>query len=493
MNSLRKKITQRALNLKTDLYFGVDVYGRGCPYGGGFSSWKAADAVCRTGFSVALFAPGWTWESHHLHPARDRTINWWASWWAEERYLWAGLNTTCPTVLENTYVDACRIAQEAGQRTPPVRGTSNSEPLHLRPLLSLFEPLGRSTPYWSNSFYTNYSLGSGGNGYWVQGFQVMGNSVEWTDMASSFPKNDLSIGGAQRQSCEQPLIRQAGPAINCAIIDQLGWYGSGSVSIVDESTPQVETPGLVWMNSLAVCLKGPTDCRIVWRAQTASETSALGIALDAVLTSPSASTITSTMSPSAPPILTVGATDVLTISETRVVELSGGWYETSCMLTPTTTNAVLLKRFGLTIAGTSRFDHNLGQLSISPALPEHSDESANTNLIAINLAWREGDKVVHWNHQPKHWYTQTVMYILYLIQGTADAERTTFLGTVRDAFIGDLTGPQRHYHFNLGKLVIDSEVDSRSGGGTSVMLKRLDIRGELQIIGIVKLPDKHST
>ncbi|EFN68758.1 Cytosolic endo-beta-N-acetylglucosaminidase [Camponotus floridanus] len=45
-----------------DIYVGLDVWGRGCPGGGGFNSAYALDLIRKQDLSVAIFAPGWTHE-----------------------------------------------------------------------------------------------------------------------------------------------------------------------------------------------------------------------------------------------------------------------------------------------------------------------------------------------------------------------------------------------------------------------------------------------
>ncbi|XP_012217337.1 cytosolic endo-beta-N-acetylglucosaminidase isoform X1 [Linepithema humile] len=45
-----------------DIYVGLDVWGRGCPGGGGFNSAYALDLIRKKDLSVAIFAPGWTHE-----------------------------------------------------------------------------------------------------------------------------------------------------------------------------------------------------------------------------------------------------------------------------------------------------------------------------------------------------------------------------------------------------------------------------------------------
>ncbi|XP_068977666.1 cytosolic endo-beta-N-acetylglucosaminidase isoform X3 [Bombus flavifrons] len=45
-----------------DIYVGLDVWGRGCPGGGGFNSTYALQKIRHEGLSVAIFGPGWTHE-----------------------------------------------------------------------------------------------------------------------------------------------------------------------------------------------------------------------------------------------------------------------------------------------------------------------------------------------------------------------------------------------------------------------------------------------
>lgn len=45
-----------------DVYVGVDVFGRGCLGGGGWNTLEAVAKARSYNLSVAIFAPGWTWE-----------------------------------------------------------------------------------------------------------------------------------------------------------------------------------------------------------------------------------------------------------------------------------------------------------------------------------------------------------------------------------------------------------------------------------------------
>ena len=53
---------------KTDVYVGVDVFGRNCFGGGGFNTAAALSIAREFQLSVAIFAPGWV---HETHPLQD--------------------------------------------------------------------------------------------------------------------------------------------------------------------------------------------------------------------------------------------------------------------------------------------------------------------------------------------------------------------------------------------------------------------------------------
>jgi hypothetical protein len=45
-----------------DVYIGIDVFGRGCPGGGGWNCIEPLEMIRRYHFSAAIFAPGWICE-----------------------------------------------------------------------------------------------------------------------------------------------------------------------------------------------------------------------------------------------------------------------------------------------------------------------------------------------------------------------------------------------------------------------------------------------
>lgn len=149
---------------RSSVFIGIDVFGRNCY--GGHDTHKALDLITphiprsRTpspdmadqgdslGLSVALFAPGWTWE-HHSPPSRS-----WEAWWDEDCELWIRSR----------------------------KAIRNYFPAHAFP--------------WQGTdiagFRTNFSLGAGTH-WFVQGKNVYQDTEKgWTDMGVCAPKPVLA-------------------------------------------------------------------------------------------------------------------------------------------------------------------------------------------------------------------------------------------------------------------------------------------------------------
>ncbi|XP_076226014.1 cytosolic endo-beta-N-acetylglucosaminidase isoform X2 [Nomia melanderi] len=61
-----------------DVYVGLDVWGRGCPGGGGFNSLYALQQIREQGLSVAIFASGWTHEFFRASAFHELENAFWA-------------------------------------------------------------------------------------------------------------------------------------------------------------------------------------------------------------------------------------------------------------------------------------------------------------------------------------------------------------------------------------------------------------------------------
>ncbi|XP_042913021.2 cytosolic endo-beta-N-acetylglucosaminidase [Parasteatoda tepidariorum] len=72
-----QKSVEMAGERKTDVFVGADVFGRGCPGGGGFSTDVAASAARKFGLSMAIFAPGWIYECLEVKDFKENQFRFW--------------------------------------------------------------------------------------------------------------------------------------------------------------------------------------------------------------------------------------------------------------------------------------------------------------------------------------------------------------------------------------------------------------------------------
>lgn len=185
------------------VYVGIDVFGRNCY--GGHDVWKSlasigpqrkqtqveaapvalADAVASVadegtalGLSVALFAPGWTWE--HDVPGALRS---WTDWWEEDCALW----------VDGPHA----IAHSFPARPVP----------------------------WHRTWRTNFCLGAG-SAWYVRGEQVDGRP--WTDASVSAPKPSLAWPAVQ-YVCTSEGTR-IDSDIRTALVDT-AWSGGSALEV----------------------------------------------------------------------------------------------------------------------------------------------------------------------------------------------------------------------------------------------------------------------
>ncbi|KAI9631192.1 hypothetical protein KEM48_013121 [Puccinia striiformis f. sp. tritici PST-130] len=371
--------------------YGVDVFGRGCPYGGGFSSWKAAHDILNAKFSVALFAPGWTWESDILQQDRigleESGIRWWDLWWRDERYFWVGLT---------------RDAAAGNQTTATKEGAGYSELPQHKPLLELFAVRHKRT---STSFYTNWSLGSG-HGIWVQGehhFDPLHGIGEWTDMAMSFPKHDLSIrGGSVWSARDDDTIVQTGVA-RCEIVENVGWFGSGCVQIEEQANDQASngTAKCLWMNTTSVSCASGLECRLVWKPidPKAVSMAPLGVALRTnapiTQTGEKKDTPISGHEADASPGPLEASFNVwpttnsgLETCNTKTCELENGWFESTCLLkNKSTSSSLMIDRIGITTLPATRFSHYVGEISLVPSSQSDGSVEKTHDQPPLEVIW----------------------------------------------------------------------------------------------------------
>ncbi|GAA5823597.1 hypothetical protein JCM11251_000691 [Rhodosporidiobolus azoricus] len=227
---------------RKDVYFGVDIFGRGSYGGGGFETWRAMQAIqsapfpisassestctpeqCQhphqpsslpPSFSTALFAPGWTVEADALKQSLRSPVAY-ARWLADDTYLWSHGPPTPSVEIETARTTAERKERRGVERArllaaglapsasplpipfrePPPFDYNDLEPLpgsgSPRPI-SAFLPSPRPIRCSDSSLYTNFSAGSG-HAFFIEGVKVLddSNGAGWTDVGFAFPQPSL--------------------------------------------------------------------------------------------------------------------------------------------------------------------------------------------------------------------------------------------------------------------------------------------------------------
>ncbi|GAA5994155.1 uncharacterized protein JCM10292_001902 [Rhodotorula paludigena] len=228
---------------RKDVYFGIDVFGRGSYGGGGFETWRAIHTIAAgqpgtpSGFSTALFAPGWTVEAESLAHSLGSPEGF-ARWQADDDYLFSTEQTTPSVEPERRRHERERREQRgvmrARQLAAATAPSASPLPLPLRqpippsfdytaPLapppgseLSIthrpiadFQPTPRPTPCPDFRFYTNFSAGSG-HGFFVEGQSVLDSAAGagrgWTDVAHAEAHPSLLFRSARPPGIETELV-----------------------------------------------------------------------------------------------------------------------------------------------------------------------------------------------------------------------------------------------------------------------------------------------
>ncbi|KAF9580926.1 hypothetical protein BGW38_002237, partial [Lunasporangiospora selenospora] len=154
---------------KRDVYTGIDIWGRGTYGGGGFTTFKALKIIQRDQTSVALFAPGWTYE----HLGKD-------SFMTNDRLFWighpgAGIHAESQLPVDNSDVE--RIVSLFYDDFRPISD------------YILARPSGCA-----NWFYSSFDRGFG-LGYWVDG-KVLVSNTQWSTVTLTFKPSspDVHVG-----------------------------------------------------------------------------------------------------------------------------------------------------------------------------------------------------------------------------------------------------------------------------------------------------------
>ncbi|PIL36452.1 hypothetical protein GSI_00141 [Ganoderma sinense ZZ0214-1] len=364
--------------LLSDLYIGVDVWGRGSHGGGGLGCYKAIshiDPEC-LGLSVALFGQGWTWESEQDKPGWS-----WAAWWAYERTLWLG-----PAAL-GEHVDVPPHEPKKGE--PPCEHGA------FRPLVAFFPRLPPPDPA-VRPFFTAFSPGVGWK-WFVRGTRVFESETGWTDVDKAGSIGDLVFPRPTLAWEDENGDREeAVPAATADISMDDAWLG-GSSLVVSVSVLGSDADDAffrcVWLpiQSLAITPRKSYRLSIIYK-----------------LSGPVDADIGASVKSLAPDL--DASFDVTFVPASSDAPLPGGWTELLVDFTlAAATDIAVLSAAGLVIGFTCEdptqpvaFTLTVGALSVSanPPSPRHTllhpkiiwahfapDSTPKTHPLAGVLTW----------------------------------------------------------------------------------------------------------
>ncbi|KAF8075804.1 glycoside hydrolase family 85 protein [Lyophyllum atratum] len=208
-----ESLPQTSKKSLSDVYMGVDVWGRGSHGGGGYGSYKAIEHIApdSLGLSVALFGQGWTWESEQDKPGWN-----WEKWWEYDSKLWVG------PVSGHVHVpDAPRRKDEPECPHGP-----------FRPLVSFFPRNPPPDPF-NLPLHTIFSPGVG-RAWFVEGVKVHQASNGWTDLDKQSSIGDL-VWPKPLVEWEGDERDEAVPAVLPTICFEDAWNGGSSLKLSVQS------------------------------------------------------------------------------------------------------------------------------------------------------------------------------------------------------------------------------------------------------------------
>lgn len=224
-----------------DIYTGVDVFGRQSHGDGGLGAYKAIEHLDPqgVGLSVALFAPGWTWENTVSNFGWD-----WEQWWQFDTKLWVGVPAGTVQVVQHHY--------------KPNELRCDHGPF--KPLTTFFPTLPPPDPL-DLAFYTTFSPGIG-NSWFVQGERVFTSEQGWMDVDKQTSIGDLVW--------PRPNIYDEGKEVETAVtsssfIFQDAWSGGNSLQL-HTSLPKGHSSS-VWLpiQSLSLTSRVKYEASVVFK------------------------------------------------------------------------------------------------------------------------------------------------------------------------------------------------------------------------------------
>ncbi|KAF9236910.1 glycoside hydrolase family 85 protein [Melanogaster broomeanus] len=320
----------RAKTLQS-IFTGIDVWGRDQYGGGGFGCYRAITHISpeSLGLSVALFGPGWTWESEDGKPGWN-----WNQWWNYERMLWLG-----PAKARDII---------------PVPDAPEGP---FKPITAFFQDTPPPDPA-KFTFYTFFSPGVG-NAWFVNGKKVLDAEKGWTDI-----DKQCSIGNLvwpRPNPVWEDEVRADEVPTGSSSLDMTDGYNGGNtlkLSITcGGSTAEDAFFRCIWVPIQSLTLTNQTsyEACVVYKA-TADEGGDLDLSIFA-------------KSPSGDP-------DSNTVGQVIVSDLSEGWSQQTLTFTAPPAPAPASVAIGLVVGIVAQdpsvacnFSISLGQLAVYPSPP----------------------------------------------------------------------------------------------------------------------------
>lgn len=284
---------QHSGDRNSDVYVGVDCFGRSTYGGGGYDCNVALTEIAQRRQSVALFAPGWTLEN-----ASGGT---WDGFLKADAKFWS------------------RLSPQLGAPRPVVQAASQLAPLHtsaVQPLLLLSFSRGAGTTFWMNGEELN------GTGRWVQ---RAGTS------SSSLPCGQRKVDDATGAECwALPMVDDT----TCVVSTEIS--ATHKAQLLSHPTP--------FMGDSFLALRGAEGASSGWvqlvefEAATTLPSTSRTLVLDVVWRRVEGDTESITMvgitvavsdTTAATPALSM-LTSMLSTEDESTTTLPGGWRRTTC-------------------------------------------------------------------------------------------------------------------------------------------------------------------
>ncbi|GAA93437.1 glycoside hydrolase family 85 protein [Mixia osmundae IAM 14324] len=204
----------------SNVFCGIDVWGRGQYGGGGLSTHLAAAAVSAAQLSIALFGQAWTFESSELFPDGVQD---WSTWQETDQHLWLGSGADAQDEPALALLERERRKELYERLSEQERARFGACDVPHRPLSAYLT--GKPIDIRKAGFVATGCLGSG-KAYWHRGEPVWQPTRGWTEpsLASAFPS--LAIPCRARQT---HLV---------AFDDTVAWSGAQSLLVRARASDQ---------------------------------------------------------------------------------------------------------------------------------------------------------------------------------------------------------------------------------------------------------------